>query len=119
MVLIGGTAASAQPLHATPPRAFPSPPQELFDGLFSAVQSAAIYPDSKLFPDAVPQAAPGQILMQYRQQRPDSAPALRAFVETHFVLPGEAATIPATSATPDIIAHIDGLWAQLTRTSVT
>ena len=118
LVLIGGTAAPAQPLPSAPPRAFPSPPQELFEGLFSAVQSAGIYPDSKLFPDAVPKAAPTQILMQYRQQRPDSASALRAFVEAHFVLPSEAATIAATSATPDITAHIDGLWTQLTRTSV-
>ena len=119
LVLIGGVAAAAQPLAATPPRAFPSPPQELFDGLFTAVQSAGIYPDSKLFADAVPQAAPAEILAQYRAQRPDSVAALRAFVEAHFVLPAEAATIPATSATPDITAHIDGLWAQLTRTTVT
>ena len=119
LVLIGGVAAAAQPLAATPPRAFPSPPQELFDGLFTAVQSAGICPDSKLFADAVPQAAPAEILAQYRAQRPDSVAALRAFVEAHFVLPAEAATIPATSATPDITAHIDGLWAQLTRTTVT
>jgi len=119
LVLSGGVAAAAQPQAATPPRAFPSPPQELFDGLFTAVQTAGIYSDSKLFPDAVPQAAPREILAQYRAQRPDSVAALRAFVEAHFVLPAEAATIPATSATPDITAHIDALWTQLTRTSVT
>ena len=119
LVLSGGVAAAAQPQAATPPRAFPSPPQELFDGLFTAVQTAGIYSDSKLFPDAVPQAAPREILAQYRAQRPDSAAALRAFVEAHFVLPAEAATIPAASATPDITAHIDALWTQLTRTSVT
>jgi alpha,alpha-trehalase len=118
LLLIGGTVGSAQPLPATPPRAFPSPPQELFDGLFSAVQSAGIYPDSKLFPDAVPQARPGQILAQYHEQHPDSVAALRGFVEAHFLLPGEAVTVPATSATPDITAHIDGLWAQLTRTTL-
>jgi len=118
LVLIGGAAAAAQPLPATHPRTYPSPPQELFDGLFIAVQSAGIYPDSKLFADAVPQAAPAQILAQYREQRPDSAAALRTFIASHFSLPGEAATVPATSATPDIATHIDGLWPQLTRTSV-
>jgi alpha,alpha-trehalase len=117
LVLIGA-AAAAQPLPATHPRAYPSPPQELFDGLFVAVQSAGIYPDSKLFADTVPQAAPAEILAQYREQRPDSAAALRTFVASHFSLPGEAATVPATSATPDIAAHIDGLWPQLTRTTV-
>jgi alpha,alpha-trehalase len=119
LLLIAGVAGAAQPLPAPPPRAFPSPPQELFDGLFTAVQSAGIYPDSKLFADAVPKAAPAQILVQYRQQQPDSTSALRTFVEARFVLPSEAVTVPATSATPDITAHIDGLWAQLTRTSVT
>jgi alpha,alpha-trehalase len=119
LLLIGGTAGSAQPLPATPPRAFPSPPQELFDGLFTAVQTAGIYPDSKLFPDAVPQARPGQILAEYREQHADSVAALRGFVEAHFLLPSEAATVPATSATADITAHIDGLWAQLTRTTFT
>ena len=94
LVLIGA-AAAAQPLPATHPRTYPSPPQELFDGLFVAVQSAGIYPDSKLFADAVPQAAPAQILAQYREQRPDSAAALRTFVASHFSLPGELQANPS------------------------
>jgi alpha,alpha-trehalase len=115
---IGWAMVAAQPLPAIDSRAYPSPPQELFDGLFIAVQSAGIYPDSKSFADAVPQSEPAQILRQYREQRPESASALRAFVAARFTLPGEAATVPATSVTPDITAHIDGLWAQLTRTTV-
>jgi alpha,alpha-trehalase len=118
LVLLGGAAAAAQPLPAAQPRICASPPQELFDGLFTAVQSAGIYPDSKLFPDAVPQAPPAQILAQYREQRPDSAAALRGFVEARFVLPEEAATVAAAGAAKDIAAHIDRLWPQLTRTSV-
>jgi alpha,alpha-trehalase len=112
-------AAEAAPLPAADLHTHPAPPQQLFDGLFVAVQSAGIYPDSKLFADAVPKAAPAQILAQYREQQPHSANALRAFVAAHFVLPGEAATVPASSATPDITAHIDALWAQLTRTTLT
>jgi alpha,alpha-trehalase len=130
LLLTGGAAAEAQPLpaehaHTQPhkPHTYPSPPQELLDGLFIAVQSAGIYTDGKLFADAVPKAAPGQILAQYREQHPDSAAALRAFVAAHFLLPGEAVTATATAtetrAAPDITAHIDELWAQLTRTTVT
>ena len=112
-------AAEAAPLPAAETHGYPRSPQELFDGLFIAVQSAAIYPDSKSFADAVPKAAPAQIVPHYREGPPDSAASLREFVARHFVLPGEAATVPATAATPDITAHIDGLWSQLTRTTLT
>jgi alpha,alpha-trehalase len=124
VLLSGGAAAEAQPLPAEQARlhTFPSPPQELFGGLFSTVQLSGIYADSKLFADAVPKSAPEQILAQYGGQRPDSAAALRAFVEAHFMLPGEAATATATAtetrAAPDITTHIDELWSQLTRTAV-
>jgi alpha,alpha-trehalase len=119
LVLIGRVAAEAQPLPATHDHPYPSPPQELFDGLFVAVQTQGIYADSKFFADAVPKNAPAQILAQYREHRPDSAAALRAFVVARFVLPGEAATVADTSAAADIVAHIDRLWPQLTRTTET
>ena len=119
LVLIGRAAAEAQPLPATHPHTYPRPPQELFDGLFVAVQTQGIYADGKLFADAVPKTAPAQILAQYREQRPDSAAALRAFVAARFMLPGEVTTVADTSAAPDIVAHIDRLWPQLTRATET
>jgi alpha,alpha-trehalase len=118
LVLAGRASAEAQPLPATRAHPYPSPPQELFDGLFVAVQAQGIYADGKLFADAVPKTAPAQILAQYRQERLDSAAALRAFVASTFVLPGEAATVADTGAA-DITAHIDRLWPQLTRTTAT
>jgi alpha,alpha-trehalase len=68
----------------------------------------------------VPKSAPSQILAQYREHRPDSPAALQAFVGARFVLPSEVVTATATAARPlpDIAAHIDELWPQLTRTSV-
>ena len=119
LLLIGRAAAEAQPLPATHAPLYPSPPQELFDGLFVAVQTQGIYADGKLFADAVPKTAPAQILAQYREHRPDSTEALRAFVVSRFTLPGDAATVADTSVAPDIIAHIDRLWPQLTRTTTT
>jgi len=115
----GSAAAAAQPQQAAHSQSWPSPPQELFDGLFVAVQTSGIYADGKVFVDAVPRAAPAEILKQYRLARPDSAPALTSFVAAHFQLPAEANTAPDTRAAPDIIAHIDGLWPQLTRETVT
>ena len=55
------------------------PPQVLFKDLFIAVQSAQIYADGKAFPDAIPKAAPDDILKQYHAERPDSPAALKRF----------------------------------------
>jgi alpha,alpha-trehalase len=114
-----GAAGEAQPQPAERTHAYPSPPQELFSGLFVAVQSSGIYADGKVFVDAVPMCSPATILRQYRLERPDAAAALRSFIETHFRLPTESDTAPAARAAPDITAHIDGLWPQLTRETVT
>ena len=98
---------------------YPPTPEELFDGLFVAVQSARIYPDGKTFADAIPAAAPEQILAQYRRQHPQTPEALRGFVEAHFRLPGEVDTAAGTHAASDITVHIDELWPQLTRETLT
>ena len=52
----------------------PQPPQVLFQDLFSAVQNSHIYPDGKAFPDAVPNAAPKDILAQYHAEKPGFRP---------------------------------------------
>ena len=57
---------SAQP--ETTAAGYPDPPQVLFNDLFVAVQTRAIYSDSKAFADATPNAAPDEILAQYRTQ---------------------------------------------------
>jgi alpha,alpha-trehalase len=93
------------------------PPQVLFKDLFIAVQSAQIYSDGKAFPDAVPKAAPDVILKQYHAERPDSPAALKAFVEAHFTLPSEVGAAPSAPDRVSIVAHIDGLWNALTRTT--
>jgi alpha,alpha-trehalase len=106
--------ASSQP---KTPGAAQDPPQVLFQDLFVAVQTAPLYSDGKAFPDAVPHEAPAEILSQYHAERPDSSPALKSFVETHFTLPAQISGIPASPDRVSIEAHIDSLWSQLTRTS--
>ena len=106
--------ATIQPRTSSAPA---DPPQALFKDLFIAVQTAQIYADGKAFPDAVPKAAPADILTQYHAERPDSPAALKAFVEAHFTLPSEVIGAPSPPDRVSIVAHIDGLWDPLTRTS--
>jgi len=110
--------AWAQPRTPTVPAdPIPDPPQVVFKDLFIAVQTAPIYSDGKAFPDAVPRAPPSEILHQYHVERPDSSAALKHFVETHFTLPSQAAGSPSPPGRVSMVAHIDGLWSELTRTS--
>ena len=115
----GGAAAAAQPQRAEQAQAFPPTPQDLFEELFVVVQTSGIFADGKVFVDAVPLSSPATILRQYRVERPDGPAALKSFVEAHFELPTEINTAPATHAEPDITAHIDALWTQLTRVTTT
>ncbi|GAC1299419.1 MAG: alpha,alpha-trehalase TreA [Steroidobacteraceae bacterium] len=95
----------------------PDPPQVLFKDLFVAVQSAHIFMDGKAFPDAVPKAAPQEILKHYHAERPVAPAALKQFVEKYFVLPAEVTEAPSPPGQVSIGAHIDGLWDPLTRAS--
>ena len=105
------------PLAESRGSAAPAPPQVLFKDLFIAVQSAQIYADGKTFPDAVPDEPPDEILKQYSEQQPDSPAALGAFVDAHFTLPQQVVESPSPPDKVSIVAHIDGLWDPLTRTS--
>ncbi len=95
-------------------QAAPPGPAELYGPLFEAVQGQRIFPDGKLFVDAVPRSTPDRILRAYRAEQPQGADALRAFVARHFDLPGEAKAPPAT-----LTGHIAALWPQLTRPALT
>ena len=102
-----------------PSASYPQPPQALFKDLFVAVQSAQMYGDDKVFPDAVPKAAPAAILAEYHAQRPESPEALRRFVASHFTLPSEASTVASRPEHVSIVTHIDELWDALTRRTPT
>jgi alpha,alpha-trehalase len=106
--------ATSRPAPSSAPA---DPPQVLFKDLFIAVQTAQIYTDGKAFPDAVPNAAPDEILKQYHAEQPGTPAALRQFVEAHFSLPAVVSGGPSPPGQVSITAHIDGLWDQLTRTT--
>ncbi len=106
-------AANADESEAT--QQAPQSPDALLGPLFTAVQSAKLFPDQKTFADAVPRSDPLMILADYRMQRNQSGFDLRHFVEVNFVLPkaGEKYVPPADQSLRE---HIDGLWPVLTRT---
>lgn len=108
--------AAALALSASPPEATP---QQLFEDLFVAVQTEHLYSDGKVFPDAIPNAAPADILAEYHAEKPDSPAALKHFVEAHFKVPSEIAAAPSPPDRVSIVAHIDGLWNGLTRNTPT
>jgi alpha,alpha-trehalase len=90
-------------------------PEELFGDLFAAVQTQALFTDGKTFVDAVPKAAPAEIVKEYHAARPGTPEALRHFVTDHFILPAQAASVPSPPEKVSIVTHIDRLWDELTR----
>jgi alpha,alpha-trehalase len=94
---------------------YPDSPQLLFGDLFVAVQSAQLYTDGKAFADAIPDAAPQEIMVQFHALHPDSPQALKRFVEAHFTLPGEITTASFAPEHDLILERIDRLWDPLTR----
>lgn len=103
--------AAAALLLAVGASAAPSSPADLYGPLFEAVQRERVFEDGKTFVDATARDAPEAILAAYARERPATREDLRAFVERHFVLPHAA---PETQA-DNLVAHIAGLWPQLTR----
>jgi alpha,alpha-trehalase len=92
-----------------------APPQVLFKDLFVAVQTSAIYGDGKTFVDAVPKAAPKDILDQYHATQPGSPQALKRFTDAHFSLPAQVIPPPSPPEQVSVVTHIDRLWDRLTR----
>lgn len=90
-------------------------PADRYQELFVAVQREAVFPDSKTFVDCAPLGTPEDILAAYRRDSANPGFDLRAFVAAHFVAPRAAAAPPASPQRQSLVAHIDGLWDELTR----
>jgi alpha,alpha-trehalase len=117
--VMGLCAVAAQPQHAIP-AAVPQTPQVLFKDLYSDVQSARIFPDSKTFADAVPKSSPSAIVARYHAaKKPMSKQALSEFVSENFLVPSQPSGPKVSAEAVGIGRHIDMLWDQLTRTSTT
>jgi alpha,alpha-trehalase len=97
------------------PPADPLTPADRYQELFTAVQGARVFADSKTFVDCVPRGEPDDILAAYRAQREQPDFDLARFVHAHFI--AEAVPDSHYVSDPDqsLVDHIDGLWPVLTR----
>jgi neutral trehalase len=82
-----------QPARASEERS--DPPQLLYQDLYTAVEFAGIFPDSKEFADAVPKSSVADVLAEYHLHQPRSHDELKQFVNAHFLLPQRVAPAPA------------------------
>lgn len=89
-------------------------PADLYGPLFTAVQTARVFPDGKTFADATPKRDVQAILADYRRLRSDDPVALRAFVLANFTVPDSD-----DRARLDLRAHVRALWPTLVRAPVT
>ena len=93
-------------------------PADLYGTLFEAVQMRRLYPDGKIFADAVPRRAPAAIVRDFRAGAPWDDARLRRFVSANFRLPPGPPAAPARrpgGVRPPLARHIAGLWPVLTR----
>jgi alpha,alpha-trehalase len=82
---------------------------EQFGELFEKVQLKRLFPDSKVFPDALPRFPPQDIMNQYHESKSQPNFDLERFVQEHF-------TLPAHDQAPESITdYIQGLWHDLER----
>jgi len=108
-------ALACRPPAQQPSRPSAYDPAHDIGSLFSDVQLAGIFPDSKEFVDARPRSAPAAIEARYDSARRTPGFVLRAFVEQNFVLPQAAGDGYHTVTTQAMSEHVKALWPVLTR----
>ncbi|HEY5807649.1 MAG TPA: alpha,alpha-trehalase TreF [Povalibacter sp.] len=107
---------------ATPPQSqhsWPATPAQLYGQLFSDVQMAHVFADSKSFVDAAPKRSPVEIVAAYEHDRRAAGFDLQQFVLREFNSPQVSASDYHTLPGESVSAHIDRLWPVLTRQPVT
>ena len=85
--------------------------------LYEEVQLSGIFPDSKIFVDAVPRFPAHEITNAFSQERARPGFDLRAFLERHFFLPLDGPDTYQSGDKP-ITEHLTELWDILKRTPV-
>src|SRR5439155_1381691 len=107
--------AACRPSAQQPSRPAAYDPAHDIGALFSDVQLAGVFPDSKEFVDARPRSAPAAIAARYDSARRKPGFVLRAFVAQNFALPQPAGDGYHTVASQSMVQHINALWPVLTR----
>ncbi len=117
-LVFAAAALQAPPAHArTIGPADTTPPSIEYGQLYADVELARIFPDSKTFPDLIPNEAPSAVVADYDVQKSKPGFRLSAFVASHF----SAAPVPAgpnlQKAAPDtgLLNYVQSLWPVLTQ----
>ena len=95
--------------------AAPRPPSQLYGELFERVQTERLFPDSKTFADAVAKSAPEDVMRRYAAGKNLPGFSVGNFVADSFLIPGAVTGDFVTAPREEIRAHVDRLWAALTR----
>lgn len=97
----------------SPAAAAASTPADLYGALFAEVQLRGVFADGKTFADAVPLAAPADIMADYAAISP-GAESLGDFVLQRFALP-RPVLVPDPNIGGHLRTHIAALWNELAR----
>ena len=98
---------------------YTTPPSIAYGQLYRDVELAAIFPDSKTFPDMIPDAAPATVLDEYRAAKEAPNFDLATFVRQHFTGP----TPPGPTVNPAppgrrLLDYVMGLWPILQQEAI-
>jgi alpha,alpha-trehalase len=90
---------------------YTTPPSIAYGELYRDVELSAIFPDSKTFPDMIPDAPPATVRDEYRAAKEAPGFDLAAFVQQHFTGP----TPPGPTVNPAppgrrLLDYVTGLW---------
>ena len=98
--------------------AYPTPPSIAYGELYRDVELASIFPDSKTFPDMIPDATPSKILDEYRAAKVSPGFDLATFVQKHFT--GPTPSGPTVNPAPlgqRLLDYVMSLWPILQQTA--
>lgn len=90
-------------------------PDEIYGGLFEAVQARHVFSDSKTFVDATPMFAVSTILAAFADLGDRSPNEVRSFVCKHFSLPSDNNAPVTLTEIPAVRDRIEQLWDTLSR----
>jgi alpha,alpha-trehalase len=114
--LIGAVSARAQ----TVGPADTTPPSIEYGPLYSAVELAPVFTDSKTFPDLVPNTSPASIVAAYQAAKGTANFDLDVFVAANFTGPTPAGpNVTAAAHGTKLLDYIASLWPVLTQSGAT
>ncbi|MCB8875163.1 alpha,alpha-trehalase TreA [Acidisoma silvae] len=93
----------------------PQPPSVVFGDLYRAVEMAQVFPDQKTFADAIPTAAPADIIKAYEAEKGKPGFNLTDFVTAHFREPVLKTVSYQRRAGETVSDYINDMWTVLLR----